>query len=208
MSSKDLIISDIVRAVVEQKSAVVYQAHLWTSYCFTTIKSIHNIDCDVQLQLGFGIWDDEPNDFNVILKIVHSNMFNTEDCDPITLHHNVIGTYKKFDRETISTILDKIKLVLSKLQFDIFRGQFIIYQSTTLAEIDFFKDIESINSEGQECPICKEHIINTKTECGHYLCVPCFQKLKLVKEDEDDDDDEENFIKKCPMCRERITFTH
>lgn len=205
MSSKDLIISDIVRAVVEQKSAVVYQAHLWVLYCFTTIKSIHGINCDVHLNLGFGIWDDEPNDFNVLLKIVHSNMFDSEDCEPVILHHNVIGRYKKFDRENISSILDKIKLVLSKLQFNIYTGQFIIYQSTTLAEIDFFKDVESINCLGEECPICKEHIITTKTKCGHYICVPCYQQIKLVKED--DDEDEDNFIKKCPICREHITYT-
>jgi len=201
MSSKDLIISDIVRAVVAQKSAVVYQAHLWVLYCFTTIKSIHGINCDVHLNLGFGLWDDEPNDFNVVLKIVHSNMFDSEDCEPIILYHSVIGRYKKFDRENISSILDKIKLELSTLQFSVYSGLLVPYQSTRLAEIDFFQDIESINCVGEECPICKENIVATKTECGHYLCVPCFQNIKLIQDENHDE------IRKCPFCRDHITYT-
>jgi hypothetical protein len=203
MSSKDLIISDIARAVVEQKVAQHGKKHLWTMYCFTTINSICNINCDVHLNLGFGIWDDEPNDFNVILKIIHSNMFEPDTCEPIILHHNVIGRYKKFDRENISSILDKIKLELSKLEFNIYTGQFIVYQSTTLAEIDFFKDISSIKYEGEECPVCMNHIVTTKTECKHYLCVPCYQNIKLIQ----DEDDDENEIRKCPICREQILYT-
>jgi len=204
MNSKDLIISDIIRAVVEQKSASPDEKHLQTMYNFITIKSICDIDCDVHLNFGFKMWDDEPNDFNVVLKIIHSNMYNPEESEFILLHHNVIGRYKKFDRETISTILDKVKLVLSKLQFNIYAGQFITYQSTRIAEIDFFKDIESIKYDGEECPVCKDHIVATQTDCKHYLCVPCYQELKLVK---DEDDDELEF-KKCPMCREEINYTH
>jgi hypothetical protein len=204
MSSKDVIISDIARAIVEQKVAKsdgTNHFHLWTMYCFTTIKSIHNINCDVHLNFGFNMWHDEPNDFNVVLKIVHSNMFEHESCEYISLYNSIIGRYKKFDRENISAILDKVKLQLSKLQFSVYSGLFVPYQSTRLAEIDFFQDIKSIKYDGEECPICKENIVATKTYCEHYLCVPCFQQIKLTK-DEDD-----NEIRKCPMCREEILYT-
>lgn len=203
MSSKDVIISDIARYIVEQKVAKQNEKYLWAMYLFTTIKSICGINCDVQLNFGFNLWDDEPNDFNVILKIVHSNMFDQESSESIILYHGVIGRYKKFDRENISAILDKVKLQLSKLEFSIYSGLLVPYQSTRLAEIDFFQDIPSIKCDGEECPVCKENIVATKTYCGHYLCVPCFQNIKLIQ----DEDDDENEIRRCPMCREEILYT-
>jgi hypothetical protein len=196
MSSKDLIISEIVHQVVEARNARKDEKHYWVEYDFNSIQSIHGINSDVELSFGFKMWDDAPNDFNVVLKINHNVMYDNEDCEAILLYHHVIGRQKKFDRETISSILDKLKEILSSLQFSIRNGIFLSKPSTIEAQIEFLQDIKFINF-GEECSICKEHIINTKTECGHYLCVPCFQQIQLVEYDK----------RPCPFCRDHITYT-
>jgi hypothetical protein len=61
---------------------------------------------------------------------------------------------------------------------------------------ELFKDKENIKLKIDTCPCCLEPC-NWKLAhaCGHFICVPCFQKLPSIY----DDDCNEN--KTCPTCR-------
>jgi hypothetical protein len=202
MSSKDIIISEIVTAVIQQKTEALkcVSRCYWCNFHFTHIKTFHDIECTFELSFGFG-YNDNPNHFNVVFKIHHDKMYD-DDGIQFMLYHTSWGKFEKFDRPTISILLDKMKEELKKLNFDKLSGMFIGYETTLLPYVDFFSDIPTIKTMGEECPVCQDCITNTKTECGHTLCVPCFQTIKERK-DEDGD-----YIKPCPICREHITYTH
>jgi len=203
MSSKDIIISEIVSSITKQKIEEVkeHQTHYWCSYRFSNIKTFHDIQ--VIFELGFGfVFHDNPNHFNVVFKIVHYEMFDCRTMNQTTLYNSSWGKFEKFDRPTISILLDKMKENLKTLKFDKFSGMFTEHEITILSYMDFFSDIPSIKIDGEECPVCKDCITNTKTNCGHTLCIPCFQ---IIKQREDDDGDE---IKPCPTCRCHMEYTH
>jgi hypothetical protein len=55
------------------------------------------------------------------------------------------------------------------------------------------------------CCVCFEY--NTViTSCNHNLCRACYAQIKYenTNDDDDDDDDDEQYLKKCPLCRNRI----
>lgn len=202
MSSKDIIIKKMITQIIEQKKEKESQSSRLVSYysCeykFSGIQSIHDINCNITLRFCF---DRDKTEFSTVLFINHNEMFSDEQ-EEFTLYLERIGTYKKFNTETLSTVLDDMKTEISKLHFSVFSGQFINVPSTILEEMDFFSDIPSVKMMGEECSVCQEHV-NTKTECKHYLCLPCFQQIKETS------DEDGNDFKPCPLCREPISYTN
>lgn len=59
-----------------------------------------------------------------------------------------------------------------------------------------------------ECVVCYDQT-NTKTACGHILCIPCWDKINpsLIDheyEEDEEDYDEEDYDRLCPICRKRL----
>jgi hypothetical protein len=213
-SAKDIIISKIVASMVKQRTekvsnSIVSNPVQFFNYHFNSIKSIHDINCDVYLEFRYGVVNDGSSDFVVFLGITHTDMGDYNfGIRLITLYKEKIGRYEKFDRDTVSTILDDMKTEISKLHFNVFTGEFSNTPTTILEEIEFFQDIPNVKTIGEECPVCKVVVTSTKTECGHTLCVPCFQTIKEVNIDDDDDDDDERKIRPCPICRADMKYTN
>jgi len=201
MSSKDIIINKVLASIVKQKiEKEAYVCRLVSYYSceykFCGIQSIHGINCNIMLRFCF---DYDKTEFSTVLIIYHDDMYSDEQ-DEFSLYLERIGTYEKLNTETLSTVLDDMKTELSKLHFSLFSGEFINKPSTIFQEMEFFQDIPSIKTMGEECPVCQDCITITKTYCGHTLCIPCFQTIKKGVDDDGDD------IKKCPICRKHITY--
>jgi hypothetical protein len=209
MSSKDAIIADIIRVIKEQKEE---QPRHFYNYHFGSIKSIRGIDCIVHLEIAFGLANDgDPNKFRALIKIIHPNM-DDEELAVDHLYSKILGHYLNFDEENLSNALDKLLELLPTLQFSIFGGVFLTKPSMMTTEINFFQGIEGLELKGQKCCICQEHIVNTKTKCEHYLCVPCYQEINFVIQhidcgEDTDDDDDECEVRPCPICRRDIRYT-
>jgi hypothetical protein len=201
-SAKDIIINKMVTQIVKQRTEKEAHDCCSHSYCsceykFSGIQSIHGINCNIMLRFCF---DHDKTEFSTVLIIYHDDMFSDEQNE-FLVYLDRIGTYEKFNTETLSTVLDDMKTELSKLHFSLFSGQFINKPSIIFQEMEFFQDIPSIKTMGEECPVCQDCITITKTECGHTLCVPCFQTIKKRN------DENGNEIRPCPICREDITYT-
>ena len=130
-------------------------------------------------------------------------MFRHCDGGQIGMFNKDIYTSPNFNEETLSVTLDKMLEILPTLKFNKYNGIFTERMPIYTSIIDFFKDVEGLVLENQECCVCLE-VTNTKTECDHYLCVPCFQQIPLVGDDEDEDEKE----RRCPLCREDINCTN
>jgi hypothetical protein len=198
MSSKDVIIADIIRVVEEQKQ-IKTSSHFY-SYNIQGIKSFHGINCLLQLEFGFRLNPDKPNNCRILLKLVHPEM--DDQCKQVDhLYSEIIGQYPNFNQENVSLALDKIKQLLSTLHFNVFRGDFYESIPTHSAVRDFFGDVEGLQFSGNDCCVCLEVLVNTKTECDHYICIPCYQQIKFV------DDKDMGEKRPCPLCREHISYT-
>jgi hypothetical protein len=197
MSSKDVIIADILSQIPVPT--------LWTSnksyYFGSCFKSLHGID--ISMSLSFYFKSPTENGFQQVeisLIICHGNMFH-DNGSSYLMFNKEIYVSPVFNEQTISATLDKMLEILGTLKFNKYNGIF----STETCDIylsvnDFFKDVNGLVLQGGECSICLE-LINTKTECKHYLCVPCYQQINLVGNDEDEQE------RPCPMCREDINYT-
>jgi hypothetical protein len=209
-SAKEILINDIKNKFEEANEHLKKYSSEYNIYEYKlkAIKSIDGIDCDVILKFHnvVNINPDIPY-YSVALHIKHNNMYCDEDVDgetEITLYYNnILRNVEKsiFDKESISVMLDDLKVRLQELKFNIYNGRFSAEVETISAQVDFFSDIQSIKMCGDKCSVCQE-FVKTQTNCKHYLCVPCFQQIKLVESEDEDS------IRPCPLCRKDINYTH
>jgi hypothetical protein len=198
MSSKDVIIADIIKNI--QKDQQEYPTMCRYTYTFSGFKSFQGIYCQIQLHIHFKLFIDKPNSFQIYMKITHPLM-DDDEKEVDFLYCKKIGEYPNFDEENVSLILDEIKQLLPTLQFNILLGNFNSTDHTYSAVKDFFGDVEGLVFSGNDCCVCQEVLVNTKTKCDHYICIPCYQQLKFV------DDEEMGEKRPCPMCRGHISYT-
>ena len=194
-SAKEILIENIIANITDELAENSKATYLFD------IQSILGINCFVELKFVYTLG--LTNMYTIYLLIQHRDMMNDSF---ITLHNYTFGTFISPDATALGLVLDSMKKRIQNLKFDVYSGMFVTKDkiSTIPTQIDFFSDIPSIKIVGEECPVCKDCIINTNTNCSHYLCVPCFQDIKYV-ESEDDDGEQ---VKKCPICRDHITYTH
>jgi hypothetical protein len=198
MSSKDVIVTDIIR-VIQQDQQEYPTRHSYLYY-FKGIKSLQGINCILLLNFTFKLYIDKPNSYKVFLKIQHPEMDDDEE-EVDHLYGKLLGDYQNFDEENVSLVLDQLKQLLSTLQFNILQGNFNSTDHTYSAVRDFFGDIQGFVFSGNDCCVCGEVRVNTKTKCKHYLCIPCYQQLNFVHNEEYGE------IRPCPLCRENILYT-
>jgi hypothetical protein len=209
MSSKDLIIDNIISELKECciiKNPDRREGTHW--HTFESIKSFHGINVCIRLIFYFTNMDiGEMGQYHVHLAIIHSQIDTYDELFQCRIQEpsNISSLY---NREVLSDTLDKFKEKLLTLHFSKFSGTFIKTLPKMQIESGFFEDIPAIIFKGEKCSICFD-ITDTTTKCNHYLCIPCFQEIKLISLDEDDeiDEDGENLIRRCPICREDIFYT-
>ena len=127
---------------------------------------------------------------------------------------NEYSLYRSEDTMTLENALKYSVAFFENCVVDLTQGR-LRERSDNLSEVQsklaiMFRKNERLKVSYDECCVCKDTETNTKTECGHPVCIRCISKLPRA--DEADDYDEEGdilpFIRKCPMCREEFHQIH
>ena len=81
--------------------------------------------------------------------------------------------------------------------FDRMFGKFVLAKTPTLFcfTAEMAEGLAHIETSVKGCCVCLE-LTNTKTRCGHTLCVECWSQIKSVRNTET-----ECYEDPCPMCR-------
>ena len=153
------------------------------------IKTLDGIKCDVQLILSDTYFKmvkgtEKPNCW--FLKI--------ETMKSCVLAANGTG-YKehKYYLENLETItdLEEIKDILQSLRFNRFENRF-----QSIEAIDWsFLESDTVKLKYDTCCVCYEKT-SARTNCGHILCIPCFDKIP-------ENPDSETL---CPLCRQDCLY--
>ena len=133
---------------------------------------------------------------------ISSEEIYDDDCNEYRLYTKILYVSREEEYFTkIMNMLEWNKDILSNLVYDNKQGKLIDKRvSRTITEIEKIDDIRMnymgnmISNEMEECCVCYEKT-NSKTDCGHTLCLQCAMKIK----EESDENDEKH--RNCPMCR-------
>jgi hypothetical protein len=87
--------------------------------------------------------------------------------------------------------LTQLKQTLDSLKFNRMTSKF-----TSKPIVDWsFLESDTVKLNCDKCCVCMETTTD-KTDCGHSLCVPCYDKIKL----------DEDCSTLCPLCREECYY--
>jgi hypothetical protein len=140
--------------------------------------------------------------------LIESEEIYDSDGDNYILHTEFLYVSREGEYFTkIMNMLEWNKDILNNLVYDNKQGRLIDTRvSRTITEIEKIDNIRMnymgnmIVNEMEECCVCYEKT-NSKTDCGHTICLQCAMKVKK----EPDENDEK--YRNCPMCRGLLTMS-
>jgi hypothetical protein len=121
--------------------------------------------------------------------------------------------YKSEDTMTLENALKFSVAFFENCVLDLTQGK-LREPSDKLSEVHsklaiIFRKNERLKVGYDECCVCKDTETNTKTMCGHPVCIRCISRLPRADEADDyDENDGLPFTRKCPMCREEFHQIH
>jgi hypothetical protein len=120
---------------------------------------------------------------------------DTDSCEHLKIFHEVGWG------ECVDENLRLFVRILDEIEFDKKSGTMVpkssVNNSFDMNQVIF--DLWNID-EDLNCCVCNDRT-DTKTKCGHRLCIPCWASNNTAYY-EDSNDDEDN--PKCPMCRRNV----
>jgi hypothetical protein len=120
--------------------------------------------------------------------------------------HEVVGDF------TIEICIRNIIYLLGNLRFDKMNGIFTTTPQLAHREnvmniqeklAEYFKTFDKIQTSIKKCCVCFD-TTNSKTPCGHTLCISCYMKIQGNGKHSVSDNWDYTFHKNCPYCRENI----
>lgn len=121
-----------------------------------------------------------------------------ERLELFILHEPTMAT-KKTRELTLANYENMLELIyenLSKITLDPLHASFETYQSPLPTE-ELSLLVNHSLTECPTCCVCKELNFGIYTQCGHTVCLPCFDQIKPSTEDDGIDIN-------CPLCRDQI----
>lgn len=144
------------------------------------IEEIHGINTHVSLMFGESVVVEiNLTDFDRVMKI------EIDETRKTFIKNGKLTTPDKF--------VGTLRSILKNVVVDNFSGEVVLpdfYPYTERSDISYLKelfDMEHIKFDFDMCSVCMS-TTQTKTNCGHELCVICWTKIL-------------NTNKKCPLCR-------
>jgi hypothetical protein len=137
--------------------------------------------------------------------------FNMNILKHIDDHRDVITTpYISF--EILTETFIQIDYYLRRAKFVKLNQQFEIPSKKIDCNTAFkrmFKGNTNMTPHiSPECVVCYDQT-NTKTSCGHNLCIPCWDKINPTRTNADYDEareEEFEYDRMCPICRESLSM--
>ena len=160
---------------------------------------------------------------NVSIEITNNDMiFRSSEITNNEYNHKCLGMFqlvkgknvqcRKFDRQSLTNM----ETLLDAVEFDKFAGKFVLgtkgdEERKCIVEKEYIVNLNKpklkLKEKYGECCVCLENT-TTKTECKHYVCIPCADKIKLFVcgecDGQDCCDDEDCGHKICPLCRAKL----
>ena len=137
------------------------------------------------------------------LNVRLADVFNIDDN-----HLNVeYLLFHSDDLKTLDKTLIFTKIFCENFVVDLIKGKFItksLNESESRVKLAlFFSKNPRVKVCMDECCVCKDTMTETKTSCGHPVCIRCISKLPKNEDADDYDmnDEELGIERKCPMCR-------
>jgi hypothetical protein len=127
--------------------------------------------------------------------------------------HELNDEYRLYGSDNLETIEKALKFATIFLELfivDAVHGKFVTTRpaSNTSAKIaTMLRKNSRVKVSMDECCVCKDTETDTKTSCGHYVCIRCISKLPMAQDDPEHDcenDDGHCTDRVCPMCRTRF----
>jgi len=118
--------------------------------------------------------------------------------------------YYSDNLQTIEKALKFATIFLENFIVDAVKGKFETTRpaSNTTAKIaTMLRKNSRVKVNMDECCVCKDTETDTRTACGHYVCIRCISKLPMAQDDPEHDcenDDGHCTDRVCPMCRTRF----
>ena len=180
----------------------------WDSYRFP-IDKLDGILVSIYLRVSRSciilvIESQHINDDNSYNGMYNFNMTILKHIDD---HRDAIATpYISF--EIFMDAFIQINCYLRRMKFVKLTQKFEVHakkMDCTIAFKQMFKGNTNMTPHiSPECVVCYDQT-NTKTSCGHVLCIPCWDKINPIRINCDDEEDEEDeYDRVCPICREPL----
>ena len=118
--------------------------------------------------------------------------------------------YYSDNLQTIEKALKFATIFLENFIVDAVKGKFETTRpvSNTSAKLaTMLRKNSRVKVNMDECCVCKDTETDTRTACGHYVCIRCISKLPMAQDDPEHDcenDDGHCTDRVCPMCRTRF----
>jgi hypothetical protein len=149
------------------------------------IKTLDGIKCDVRLlstkalKCDCGTECDKPNWYLKIETMKNCVLADTGEIDEHEYYSERIDN------------LENVKDIIQSLRFNRFENRF-----QPLEAIDWsFIESDTVKLKYDTCSVCYEKTVS-RTNCGHILCIPCFDKIP-------ENTDSETL---CPLCRQDCLY--
>jgi hypothetical protein len=151
------------------------------------IKSVDSIECCVRIIRNEIMIDSEE----------HGKMLTYKHTLKITTHKDCMSERGSFDEHVYwgrNFEFHNIKKELDSLRYNRMESKF---ERKRRHKVDWsLLETETVKMKKYDmCSVCHE-TVNTKTDCGHTICIPCFDKIKHGDEGET----------VCPCCRQDCYF--
>jgi len=136
-----------------------------------------------------------------VLVIVADDMCSSSSNNELIFYRNLLKdlNLKSITTKELIPCIEQILTIIPTLRYN--------KKTSQLTDEDFYGDevvelfkFENTTTSCESCCVCHD-LTNTTTECDHHLCLACMSSLKGYV-----DDDE--YIRKCPLCRENISQLH
>lgn len=175
------------------------------NYYLFPIKELDDIRVDVILRKSE--WThDKTTHISYYLYVRLDGVYPVPDHDL----HQEYTLYNSNNLETLEKALKFTNIFLENFIVDAVHGKFVTTRpvSNTSAKLaTMLRKNSRIKVSMDECCVCKDTETDTKTACGHYVCIRCISKLPMAKDDPEhdcDNDDGHCTDRICPMCRTRF----
>jgi len=156
--------------------------------------------CEIKVYANFKVYRHNRKITSISFIIESYDISDNDDSNTIFCH-TLARDFKDTTTLTVEQIIpciEQILAIIPTLKFDKKRSTLTVEDILEDEVVELFKFENTTICE--VCCVCHD-LTNSKTECGHSLCLVCMSSL-----DENFEGGERS--KSCPLCRECMTFVH
>ncbi len=174
---------ELLKTLLHQIEVKKTKPKYGVAYFFKTIKFIQGLNVDTNL-----LFIGEPSNANVKLSIYHNKITNDVCYGQYILYTDIIHKVNLLELtiNDIDCIIKKIIDIIDNLEYNKLTNTLKKKDDFGYQYVDEGDIFKKYNDGNNICCVCNETTEFVTTNCGHTLCIECWDKLKKHI---------------CPICR-------